>query len=157
MKIAPTGTLLKSGLVTPPQPNEILRSVDFVPGFSMLIPFKLLSVCKFDSSIRMYGEDLEFQLRLRELGQIAVSDSLALHHRQSPLNRDSMAQITFESDLFRWRLALEFPERVTKFRVLLATCILAFGQAIVGIFFRKPDLRYGAVGHLRFLISSKER
>jgi GT2 family glycosyltransferase len=151
LEIAKMGKVLRSGLALPPRPEKTFEECEFVPGFSMLMPTEVLMKVRFDSSIRMYGEDLEFQLRARNFGKIGCSNNLGLKHNSSPLNRDSARSVSGFSDGFRWRLHKQFPELVSGFVVIYSSLALLAGNLIFGLIKGSPERLSMAIGHGDFL------
>jgi GT2 family glycosyltransferase len=145
------GKLLKSGLVVPPMPERTFEETDFVPGFSMLVRASALSHVKFDSEIRMYGEDIEFQLRLRRLGIVGCSKELGLAHNASPINRESARYISAFSDGFRWRLHRQHPDKVSGVMVLFSTIALLISDLVLALVGRDSIRLESARGHVDFV------
>jgi GT2 family glycosyltransferase len=152
LQIARGGRILRSGLVVPPIPHKRFQEYEFVPGFSMLISIEALDKVRFDSSIRMYGEDVEFQLRLAEVGRIGCSKLLGLCHNSSALNRESARNVSSYSDGFRWRLHKDFPELVWGSMVILSSMALLLGNITYALINWCPTRLSTALGHWDFLL-----
>jgi len=150
-QVARGGRLLRSGLVVPPVPRREFQETNFVPGFSMLVRAAELSVVRFDSAIRMYGEDIEFQLRLRSFGRIGCSRSLGVVHNASPIDRDNARDISAFSDGFRWRLHNQFPNQVSGFMVIFSTMALLVSESVLALISRSRIRLESALGHADFL------
>ena len=151
LQLAKPGKLLRSGLVVPPYPKAKFEECDFVPGFSMLFDAEVFDKIGFDGSIRMYGEDLEFQMRLSALGKIGCSSDLRVVHNSSPLNRDSWREVSAFSDGFRWRLHKQFPDKVQGSRVIISSALLFLFGLILSIVEKSGPNFYSALGHRDFL------
>lgn len=144
------GKLLRSGCAFPPiRPSEV-QVVDWCPGFSLNFSVKHLLGFWFGGRYRMYGEDLEACLRLRDLGPILVSPELSLNHHQNEVGRDQSRAITYFSDVFRWRLSRLAPKHVAGISVIWSTFALLAGELLLAI---KRNSRSGvqnALGHAQF-------
>jgi GT2 family glycosyltransferase len=143
--------------VMPPRPSKAFEESEFVPGFSMLVSTEMLARVKFDSSIRMYGEDLEFQIRLGSFGRIGCSSHLGLDHKSSPINRESARSISRYTDGFRWRLHKQFPTRVWGPMVIFSSLVLFVGNLIDAAIKWSPERLASALGHWDFLRSWSQR
>lgn len=128
--------------IPPGSPME----VDWVPGFVMAARTESFSQVRFSESIRMIGEDIEFQLRWQETWPIVLEPRLRLLHLSEPRGRLSAALITEKWNWFRISMAETYPKRFNKARVILSAAFLA----IVSM----GALRFPAfLGHLKFLSS----
>jgi GT2 family glycosyltransferase len=148
---APSGQLLRSGIATLTPPQSQIELTTWMPGHSMLFRWELLQKTRFNASVRMYGEDVEMQLRALKHGNLAMSKSFWVRHFPSSLNRDQLRAINAFSDGFRWKLALAHPDRVSKFAVLITTFVLYAGEIARGIARLDKSTLLGAQGHLDFL------
>lgn len=152
LQIARGGKLLKSGLALPPLPKREFQEADFVPGFSMLVRAPALSAVRFDSKIRMYGEDIEFQLRLRSSGRIGCSKSLEVVHNASPIARESARDISAFSDGFRWRLHNQYPHQVSGVMVIFSSIALLVSDLVLALIARSRIRLESARGHADFIL-----
>lgn len=157
LQLAKGGKVLKSGLVMPPRPSKAFEESEFVPGFSMLLSTETLARVRFDSSIRMYGEDLEFQLRLASYGRIGCSGQLGLDHKSSSINRESARSISRYTDGFRWRIHKQFPTRAWGPMVIFSSLVLFVGNLIDAAIKWNPERLATALGHWDFLRSLSQR
>jgi GT2 family glycosyltransferase len=155
----PNGQLLRSGIATLTPPKSQMELTTWMPGHSVVFRWEPLQKTRFDASVRMYGEDLEMQLRASKHGKLAMSNNFWVRHFPASLNRDQLRDINAYSDGFRWKLALTHPERVSKFAVLLTTLTLYIGEISRAIARLDKSAVVGAQGHLDFfwrLLSSAE-
>ncbi len=123
----------------------------------MPAPAQILTSVKFDFSIRMYGEDLEFQLRLGRLSHMGSSGELGLKHCSSSINRESARIVTCYADGFRWRLHQQFPTLVWGPVVILSSLLLFFGNLVHAFVSWCPETVATALGHGDFLFRLVQR
>lgn len=147
----PCGQLLRSGIATLRPPTSHLEQTTWMPGHSVIFRWEPLRETKFDSSVRMYGEDVEMQLRVSKLGQLAMSDRFWVRHFPSQLNRDQLRTINAYSDGFRWSLALRHPKLVSRAGVIFTTLVLYIGEITRATFRGDPVALQGAKGHTDFI------
>jgi len=153
------GKVLSSGFATLPSAVAFLSESEWVPGFAMSFRRYVFETNQFDHRISFYGEDLEFQLRIAHLGKIAISSSLRVRHKQSPLSRDSIRDHWSYSDGFRWSMAYRFPHRVTSFAVIWSTMglmLLEVARFARSGARRRPSELLGHYDFLCRLMSKKE-
>ena len=141
------GEIGASGLVTigHPEDSSVFRAEWMQGGMSNVRAGVARSI-RFDGKRRMFGEDVEFSLRLGKVGKLGVMGLAEVEHREAQSNKITSTQAAYQSDLFRWNLVELFPERVKRWRVILATMVLAAGATL-----RKGG-RSEALGHLAFLV-----
>jgi GT2 family glycosyltransferase len=123
------GSILPSGLTTTPRAFSKLEPTEWMCGLSMNIPLRLLKQVRFDESIRMYGEDLEMCLRLREFGPFMCSPNLIYTHKYANQGRQNIFKVTTYTLGIRWRLAKEYPKMITKSGIiwsLFGACVIDF-------------------------------
>jgi len=144
------GVVLKSGITIPPFPKNAIDEVDWLPGLSQSFRGKIFESIEFDSEIKLYGEDIEFYLRLREYGRVACSKLLPVKHLRAEVGRDAIRAITMHSDDLCWSLAEKFPKYVNKGAVILSTFVLLIGELWMGLIARKKDSLQRFLGHLDF-------
>jgi GT2 family glycosyltransferase len=108
------GKILKSGKTTPPTTKDEFEITDWAPGGSMNFRAKILKKISFRDEIRMYGEDLEFSLRLKKHGRILVVREAKYIHLKSTSGKDDMRTITKYSDLTQFLFAIEHPKYIYK-------------------------------------------
>lgn len=146
-----SGQLLRSGIATVRPPESAIELTTWMPGHSVVFRWEPLRVTRFDDTVRMYGEDVEMQLRASKRGKLAMSKNFWVRHFPSSLNRDQLRAINAFSDGFRWKLALTHPERVSRTAVVLTTLALYAGELARAIIRLDKSALSGAQGHLDFL------
>lgn len=145
------GRILKTGVAIPSVPNGRVNEVSWTPGFVMFIPSWVLDRISFRGEVRMYGEDVEFQLRASKFGRIFNSSELPILHDYAPQGRDNYRNIQAYYDGFRWNQARSQP-RTYKRSSILANVLLLFAfECFVATFRNSPVGFEGAKGHLDFL------
>lgn len=121
------GQLLKSGIAIAPalvgQPTE----VDWLPGHSVAYRWPLVRDLGFNSSLRMYGEDVDVCMRLRKYGKLFVHPEAYVWHSPEVAGRDASADVQSFSSGFRWKLAKDYPSFVSKRWALITTAALIVG------------------------------
>lgn len=147
----PCGQLLRSGIATLHPPTSNLELTTWMPGHSVIFRWIPLLETKFDSSVRMYGEDVEMQLRVSKYGKLAMSERFWVRHFPSTLNRDQLRTINAYSDGFRWSLALKHPELVSKAAVVITTLVLFVAEITRAALRGDAVALRGSKGHLDFL------
>jgi GT2 family glycosyltransferase len=147
----PAGQLLRSGIATLRPPKLPLELTTWMPGHSVIFRWKPLRATRFDDSVRMYGEDVEMQLRVSNHGNLAMSRTFWVRHFPSSINRDQVRTINAYSDGFRWSLALQHPKLVSKSAVVFTTLVLYVGEIGRGVLSGDSVAIKGAQGHLDFL------
>jgi GT2 family glycosyltransferase len=100
----------------------------------------------------MYGEDVDFYLRIQTLGKIHCSVELPVLHLNDPANRESYRDICLYHDGVRWLLAARYPQQVSRSKVLLAAVILAGGELAKFLASGNKKHLRGAQGHVEFLV-----
>ena len=147
----PCGQLLRSGIATLHPPKLSLELTTWMPGHSVLFRWIPLIETRFDGSVRMYGEDVEMQLRVSKHGPLAMSRNFWVRHFSSSLNRDQLRTVNAYSDGFRWSLALKHPALVSRWAVVMTTLVLYAGELSRAILLRDSIAINGAQGHLDFI------
>ena len=127
------GKVLKSGIAIPVYHPTRLVECDWAPGHSLNIRASALRKVQFNSSIRMYGEDVEFLLRLGQVGKIHVGPPFGVWHNQEPGGREGAAAAEGYNAGFRYSLATVYPKRFSKYRVLVSTACLMVGYFLKGL------------------------
>ena len=145
------GRILKSGIALPPMPHEDLQPTVWVPGFTQNFPWHLARHQRFDGRVRIYGDEVEFQLRLSQFGQIFVAKVLGVKHLSSVKEKDNYRDQQAYMDAFRWSLAKRYPQTVSAPMVIFTTVCLALGELFRVIFLFKRVSWKGFMGHLDFL------
>ena len=137
------GRVLNSGIAIPVYEIEKLTRVDWAPGHSLNVRADVFNKIKFDPSIRMYGEDVDFCLRLGQLGPIYISPLLGVSHNPEPSGRDGTSAAEAFNAGFRYSLATTHPGKVSKAMVLVSSVALCLGYFAQGL------LRWKTVDLLR--------
>jgi GT2 family glycosyltransferase len=127
------GKLLASGIAVPVTQINGLLQTDWAPGHSLNVALWALSEVRFNARIRMYGEDVEFLIRLSKQGPIYTSSKLGIQHNPEPSGRDAAAPAEMFNAGFRWWLAAEYPEKFSRMKVLVSSGALMFGYLIKAI------------------------
>jgi hypothetical protein len=130
------GELLKSGIAIAPAGVSERAEVDWLPGHSVAYRWPLVQQVGFNSRLRMYGEDVELCLRLREHGHLEVHPEVFVRHYPDKAGRDTRTKVQAFSSGFRWRLATDYPGMVSKRWVLISTAALLAGGLLSEIFGR---------------------
>jgi GT2 family glycosyltransferase len=145
--------ILPSGLTVAGKPVEPIVRCDWVPGGMQNFRRHVFDSHRFDGTVRIHGDEVEFQLRMekRDFGRIAISSLLPVTHLAATSGKTSDRSSTFYLDGFRWKLAETYPERFSRFHVLLATFVLIVAEGVVSLGARST-VRFGRLlGHLDFL------
>jgi GT2 family glycosyltransferase len=153
------GMILKSGLAIVPRPVSDIQECAWTPGGMVSIRWDVLRHMEFDGKVRIHGDEVELQLRLLEYGSVCCSRLLPVVHRQGQGGKQTHAATTMHLDAFRWRLAKQFPNKVSWKTALVMTLNLTLLELIVGICTLSATNLAKASGHLRFiyrLVSGKE-
>lgn len=141
------GQIGASGLVAIGHPEDSrVFTAEWMQGGMLNVRADVARNIRFDGKRRMFGEDVEFSLRLGKIGKLGVLGLAEVEHREAQSNKITSTQAAYQSDLFRWNLVELFPERVKRWRVILATMVLAAGATL-----RKGG-KSEALGHLAFLV-----
>jgi len=145
------GIILKSGLAVPPFPTTKLHQCEWLVGGMQSFRAEIFGQQLFDSNLRMYGEDLDFYLKIAHLGNIYCSSELPVEHLNDPTNRDSVREINLYHNGIRWSFAEKYPNHVYRSRVLLAALALAIGE--FGRFLRSGNTVHfwASIGNWEFL------
>jgi GT2 family glycosyltransferase len=146
--------LLQNGLSTAGIPSSELEYCDWVPGGMQSFKRQAVERNRFDGTIRIHGDEVEFQLRLEAqgFGRIATSNRLGVTHTGSTAGKTDIRTSTGYLDGFRWRLSQEHPERFKPSSVLWATLVLALGEVIRWTVSQNQEHLKCAMGHLDFII-----
>lgn len=145
------GILLRSGICLVPFPTEDLKQVDWVPGGMQNFRWSAARVTRFDGRVRIYGDEVEIQLRLAAFGSAYVSSGMAVDHASETIAKDSQRVEQSYMDGFRWVLARRYPGRVSKVAVIYSTLALIAGEAIRGWVNGDGLARTRFRGHVDFL------
>lgn len=145
------GVILPSGVAIPAYPRDDIEKSEWLVGGMQSVRARAFEHVQFDASLRMYGEDIDFYLRLNILGDVVCSRNLPIKHLNDPSNRDSWRDIHLYHNGIRWLLARRYPDRISAIRVLQVALVLAIGEIV--LYVRTADVRHRAasLGNLEFL------
>lgn len=146
-----TGVILPSGIAIPPVPTTAAYSCEWLVGGMQSVRAHIFDLISFDSKLRMYGEDLDFYLRASTYGEIVCSSQLPIKHLNDPSNRDSQRNIQLFHNGVRWHFAKKYPDRVVRWKVLLAAVALGLGEIVKFLKTRRIRHFEAAIGNLEFL------
>lgn len=147
------GSVLKSGYTTPATCPTNYCEVEWIPGGSMSIKRKILESTKFDSQLRMYGEDLKMSLQLRAHGPLIAISKMKYQHLEAVSGKDNLDDVVGFTNGIRWQLSQEFPAIIVRRYVLWSIV----GSVIANSFkyIRSPEdnqeCRQILLGHFKFL------
>jgi GT2 family glycosyltransferase len=149
-----SGVVLKSGFAGLP---ILDGNTDWMPGLCMNINPKFLLIESFKSDIRLYCEDIEMSLRLRQHGTLKVNSKLIYSHQNSQQNRENECFST------KYTLGMNYWMAKNKYFPLKRRYVIwsAFGILIMGIasgIFREKRFHRarGSVGFLINLLLRKQ-
>lgn len=145
------GKVLKSGIAVVCIPIQPIEEVDWVPGHSMNFRSGPLVAERFDGRARMYGEDIEMQLRIAKHGTILCAKALRVRHFSESASRDQLRVATRFDDGFRWELTKRYPTRFSRAAVVSTTVLLGIGELVGWVFGQNPAGLQRARGHTDFL------
>ncbi len=145
------GVILRSGIAIPARPQKAIETCEWLVGGMQSVRAWVFDYMQFDATLRMYGEDLDFYLRVCDLGEIVSSINLPIKHLNDSSNRDSWREINLYHNGVRWLLAQRYPNRVAPIRVIQVAVILAFGEAAKFVWKRDWKHVAASVGNVEFL------
>ncbi len=145
------GLILKSGIAVPPFPQSSLETCQWLVGGMQSVRAWVFNHLQFDAALRMYGEDIDFYLRICNLGEIATSIHLPVKHLNDPSNRDSLREVNLYHNGVRWLLASRYPEKVSRIRVVQVASVLAVGEAARFVMTRDRKYLSASRGNFEFL------
>jgi GT2 family glycosyltransferase len=145
------GVILKSGIAIPPLPKMELHKCQWLVGGMQSFRADLFKQQLFDPKLRMYGEDIDFYLKIATLGDVFCSSKLPVGHLNDPTNRDSIKDVNLYHNGIRWLFAHRYPNRVIRSRVLLTALALAIGEFGRFLYRRNKDHLWASVGNCEFL------
>lgn len=144
-------SVLKSGLTYSGSVVEHDVVVDWFPGHSMVFRRELFDLELFDATIRMFGEDVEFQSRARLHGDLLMSSELYVFHSSEPSGRVNDYKTALYSDGARWNLAVKKKYRVNKTSAIGATIMLAIHDLADFLRHGNRGKLFSFCGHVSFL------
>ncbi len=148
-----SGRILSSGITTIPKATSRIEKVDWMCGLSMNIPLSILINTKFDESIRMYCEDVEMSIRLKNAGPILCCPDLRYNHIYAIQARQNNFKVTTFTAGIRWELSNRHPKIIKKKAILWSI----LGQALIDIwqtiFLKRPkESMQRLVGNTNFIL-----
>lgn len=144
------GVVLRSGLAIAPRPVEEYQPCMWTPGGMQSIRWGAIKSSTFDGKVRIHGDEVELQLRLRNYGIIACSSLLDVRHRQGQGGKQNVEETTLFLDGFRWRLSKQFPDVVSWVAVLLVTAQMIVFELLFALFTWNGVRVSRAKGHAMF-------
>jgi len=145
------GKILKSGKTTQPFTQNDYEITDWAPGGSMNYRFKLFQNIQFRNEIKMYGEDLDFSLRIPTNERIFVIGNAKYNHLESNKGKDNLRVIMKYTDLSQFMFALEHPKRIKKIPVIWSIIGMMISNMKNAIINRDRNLNIEALrGHILF-------
>lgn len=151
------GVVLRSGICIVPFPQEQMQEVQFVPGGMLSVRWFAIKGERFDGRVRIYGDEVELQLRLRTKGKIFSSHALPVLHHSEKAAKDSQRVEQGYMDGFRWALSIKYPSLVSARKVILTTIFLIVGEAGRALFRRDSISWLRLMGHLDFFLRLARR
>lgn len=145
------GVVLSSGFATLPDSSKRAVRTEWFPGFAMAFRRTVLESHRFDDQLAFYGEDLEFQLRLGNFGELMVSNHLQVRHKAAPTSRDSIRDKWSYSDGFRWTLSRRLDNHVSSTAVLYSTACLLTIECLRYLLTWRHEYKLAFLGHVDFL------
>ncbi len=145
------GIILKSGLAVAPRPVSDMQDCMWTPGGMQSIRWEALKALRFDGKVRIHGDEVELQLRLREHGTICCSRLLPVLHRQGQGEKQTSVETAMYLDGFRWRLAKQFPNIVSWKSSLTMTLKLLLIEIMFGVAVLNSSHLAKAKGHAKFI------
>lgn len=145
------GVILRSGIAIPPHPRSRAQRCDWLVGGMQSVRVSVFDHIMFDPELRMYGEDLDFYLRVCALGDVICSINLPIKHLHDPTNRDTWRENSLYHCGVRWLLAQRYPTKISRVRVLLGCVVLAVGHFALFVQTKNPQHREACQGNLEFI------
>jgi GT2 family glycosyltransferase len=147
-----SGRILKSGETTLPDPKTSFETVQWLPGISMVINMEVLRKLKFDGSLRMYYEDVEMSLRIRNIGElVALRDMRYSHHVAISGRESTIDQVSYTLGI-RWELSGKNQNSISK--IGISWSILgSFCYSVISILFLRnfKESKFRIIGILTFI------
>lgn len=145
------GAVLSSGFATLPDSSKRIVMTEWFPGFAMAFRRTVLESHRFNDHLAFYGEDLEFQLRIRSFGELMVSNCLHVRHKAAPTSRDSIRDSWSYSDGFRWAISRRLDNHVSSTAVLYSTACLLITEFLRYLLTWRHEYKLAFWGHVDFL------
>lgn len=125
------GEILPSGICTTVVPHKEIQRVDWVPGGMQSFRWDDIRSLRFNGRIRIYGDEVELQTRLKPERLVVTSTRLPVIHLGATLNKDRVRDEQAYMDGFRWFLAVDKRGGVKRFPVLLTTVALLVSSIVL--------------------------
>lgn len=135
------GKVLKSGINILNFTGSSDRKVDWISGCSMSFHTSVFRNLDFDERRHgnSLGEDVDFCLRVKELGSIVWTPSATLMHIQSPINRDSAFRVRVGAFMHYLQLAQDGLGGVRKSYVYASQIVSSLINVVISIVNLKPS------------------
>ena len=146
-----SGVILRSGVAIPVRPQTAIETCEWLVGGMQSVRAWVFDFIQFDSTLRMYGEDLDFYLRICDLGEIVSSVHLPIRHLNDASNRDSWREVNLYHNGVRWLLAKRYPLRIAPIRVIQVALVLAIGEAARFVWTRDRKHAAASAGNVEFI------
>jgi GT2 family glycosyltransferase len=147
-----TGVILPSGIAIPPRPITDVEHTEWLVGASQSFRASIFDCAMFNPNLRMYGEDIDFYLKIEGLGEILCSASLPIIHLNDPTNRESLRSVNLFHNGIRWLFSQEYPERISKKRVLVVALVLGIGELTKSVLTLSLKRLGASLGNFEFLV-----
>jgi GT2 family glycosyltransferase len=147
-----SGVILSSGIAIPPRPRSDVEHTEWLVGATQSFRASIFDHAMFNPKLRMYGEDIDFYLRIRGLGDILCSASLPVIHLNDPTNRESPRNVNLFHNGIRWLFSQEHPEKISKRKVLVVAFVLGFGELVKSVFTLNIKRLGASIGNFEFLV-----
>lgn len=130
------GRVARSGLASLPQPklDQVLTQVEWCQGGMISIRVTRGIERVFPEHLRMYGEDLEMSLRLKEFGGLAISSLLPVSHANVQLGKKTSDLVAYYSGAAQFGLSKRHPAVVDSKFVFLSMIRLAIANLVAALF-----------------------
>lgn len=146
-----SGKILRNGHAYPPINVTVSKFVEFVAGHSFSIRWPQVGLGMFNDEIRMYGEDLDFQVSLGIKKRWLVSPEFYVFHKKTKTNRYGARSEAKFTDAFRFRLVRQHPHHF-KFLWFVVTLLAEIAFELSKAIFFRGDAAARFLGHLDFVI-----
>jgi GT2 family glycosyltransferase len=131
------GRILKNGTAQGIYSLKGDQFLDWVPGLSMTIKLSKVKNMYFDERRKgnAIGEDADFCIKVGERANIMWTDRTSLSHSVDQAGRYSVKKNVYASNLHRYLLILDFPDKVKKRYVLIQDLYNIIKYLALGILF----------------------
>lgn len=130
------GRVARSGLASVPQPklDQVLTQVEWCQGGMINIRVASGIEKVFPEHLRMYGEDLEMSLRLKEFGGLAISSLLPVRHANVQVGKKTPNLVAYYSGAAQYGLSKRYPAVVDSKFVFFSMIRLALANFVGALF-----------------------